>query len=90
MYILGVPNEKRPFPGGENYRKYASWYATGYPNELEHYSLEGNTTWNSTWKQQRRREYVCAMVAWRNDALCFLLQTNVLICWFVLHFTNLV
>lgn len=48
--------------GGENYRKYASWYATGYPNELEHYSLEGNTTWNSTWKQQRRREYVCAMV----------------------------
>ena len=64
MYIpQHVPHEKRLFPGGENYRKYASWYATGYPNELEHYSLEGNTTWNSTWKQQRRREYVCAMVA---------------------------
>lgn len=49
------------FPaGGDNYERYASWYATGYPNELEHYSVKA-ANWNETWKKQRRNEYVCAM-----------------------------
>lgn len=47
-------------PGGDNYERYASWYATGYPNELEHYSVKA-ANWNETWKKQRRNEYVCAM-----------------------------
>ena len=47
--------------GGDNYERYASWYATGYPNELEHYSVKA-ANWNETWKKQRRNEYVCAMV----------------------------
>ena len=84
FHVSACPKWKTPIPRRRKLSKYASWYATGYPNELEHYSLEGNTTWNSTWKQQRRREYVCAMVAWRNDALCFFTANwflNILVCF---------
>ncbi|CAK9010461.1 unnamed protein product [Durusdinium trenchii] len=52
---------ERLLEGGESYERYASWYASGYPNELEHYSLKA-ANWNATWKWQRRRQYVCALV----------------------------
>ena len=49
--------------GGETWKKYAKWYATNYPSDLQHYtSLTTDSVANATWKLQRRKQYVCATV----------------------------
>ena len=49
--------------GKDSWKRYARWYAAGYPSDLQHYGVATtDSEANATYKLQRRKQYVCAAV----------------------------